>query len=146
MGHPFGKPTGIYRSKFEATVARLNDLENPQMYENQKFKYIIPQKIIPPSTHYYRPDFQIGPESWLECKGVLTLTNLETYLLVRQYHPQVSLYLLFQRGSNRLSIPKHLMNEFGLAGKNPTYLEWMKAYNFSATEGPYIPATWRSHV
>ena len=115
------------RSKFEEDVAR----KYPELgYETDKLTYVVPAK-----KRTYNPDWTVRPKVYIETKGKLDRETIEKMLLVKEQNPDAKIYLLFQRGTNKLR-----------RGSKMTYLDWAKKNGFTAacwqqTRGE-IPEDW----
>jgi len=115
------------RSKFEEDVAK----KYPELgYETDKLTYVVPAK-----KRTYNPDWKIRDRVYIETKGKLDRETIEKMLLVKEQNPDATIYLLFQRGTNKLR-----------RGSKMTYLDWAKKNGFTAacwqqTRGE-IPEDW----
>lgn len=117
----------LKRSKFEDDVAKkYPNLE----YENDKLTYVVPAK-----KRTYNPDWKIRDKVYIETKGKLDRDTIEKMLLVKAQNPDVTIYIMFQKGNNKLR-----------RGSKTTYLDWAKKNGFIAacwqqTKGT-IPPEW----
>jgi len=115
------------RSKFEEDVAK----KYPELgYETDKLTYVVPAK-----KRTYNPDWTVREKVYIETKGKLDRETIEKMLLVKEQNPDATIYLLFQRGTNKLR-----------RGSKMTYLDWAKKNGFKAacwqqTRGE-IPEEW----
>lgn len=115
------------RSKFEEDVAK----KYPELgYETDKLTYVVPAK-----KRTYNPDWTVREKVYIETKGKLDRETIEKMLLVKKQNPDAKIYLLFQRGTNKLR-----------RGSKMTYLDWAKKNGFTAacwqqTRGE-IPEDW----
>ena len=115
------------RSKFEEEVAK----KYPELgYETDKLTYVVPAK-----KRTYNPDWTVREKVYIETKGKLDRETIEKMLLVKEQNPDAKIYLLFQRGTNKLR-----------RGSKMTYLDWAKKNGFTAacwqqTRGE-IPEDW----
>lgn len=115
------------RSKFEEDVAK----KYPELgYETDKLTYVVPAK-----KRTYNPDWTVREKVYIETKGKLDRETIEKMLLVKEQNPDAKIYLLFQRGTNKLR-----------RGSKMTYLDWAKKNGFTAacwqqTRGE-IPEEW----
>jgi hypothetical protein len=115
------------RSKFEEDVAK----KYPELgYETDKLTYVVPAK-----KRTYNPDWTVREKVYIETKGKLDRETIEKMLLVKEQNPDAKIYLLFQRGTNKLR-----------RGSKMTYLDWAKKNGFTAacwqqTRGE-IPEDW----
>ena len=81
-----------YKSQLEKKISDI--LINPK-YETKRLKYDV--------THTYVPDFEIGPNKFIEGKGRFTATDRAKHLYIRKQHPEVRIFFVFGNSSNRLS-------------------------------------------
>jgi len=115
------------RSKFEEEVAR----KYPELeYETDKLTYVVPAK-----KRIYNPDWKVRDNVYIETKGKLDRETIEKMLLVKEQNLNATIYILFQRGTNKLR-----------KGSKMTYLDWAKKNGFEAacwqqTRGQ-IPEEW----
>jgi hypothetical protein len=101
------------RSKFEEQVSKkYPDLE----YEKDKLSFTVPAK-----KRTYNPDWKIRDKVYIETKGKLDRDTTEKMVLVKKQNPDVTIYILFQRGSNKIR-----------RGSKMTYLEWAEKNGFEA--------------
>lgn len=117
------KPTGVYRSKFEAKVAeQIASLGHPVEYEKESYIYH--------EEHKYTSDFRLPNGIIVECKGYFDSSDRSKMLKVKKEHPEVDIRLLFQRSSNFIS--KNSLTTYG---------EWATQHGFKWAEGT-IPMDW----
>lgn len=115
------------RSKFEEQVAK----KYPELgYEQDKLSYTVPAK-----KRTYNPDWTVRPNVFIETKGKLDRETTEKMILVKKQNPDATIYILFQRGSNKIR-----------RGSKMTYLDWAEKNGFEAacwqeTRGE-IPLHW----
>ena len=115
------------RSKFEEDIAK----KYPQLeYEKDKLTYVVPAK-----KRTYNPDWTIRDGVFIESKGKLDRETIEKMLLVKEQNPDKTIYILFQKGNNKVR-----------RGSKTTYLERAKKNGFEAacwqqTRGE-IPKEW----
>jgi len=84
-----------YKSKFEVDVAS----KYPQLsYEEDILHYIVPE-----TKRKYLPDWKVREGVYIETKGKLTAEDRKKLLFVKEQHPEIKLYLLFQNAQNRLT-------------------------------------------
>jgi hypothetical protein len=84
-----------YKSRFEADIAA----SYPQLgYEEDILYYTVPE-----TKRKYVTDWKIGPHTYIESKGKLTAEDRKKLLFVKEQHPEVKLYILFQNASNRIT-------------------------------------------
>lgn len=114
MAKQNGTKTGIYRSKFEASMAsELKDLK--LKYENSKFEY-----IIPATKHTYTPDFQVSKDIFIETKGLFSSQDRQKALYIQQQHPNITVIFLFMNPNLKLGV------------RLGTCLEWCQKRNIPA--------------
>ena len=81
-----------YKSKFEQEFhSRYPQLQ----YETNKLKYTV--------EHTYNPDWKIKENVYIETKGLWRAADRAKHLHMREQHPEVTVYLVFQNPNNRLS-------------------------------------------
>lgn len=81
-----------YKSKFEQEFASLY----PQLeYEKDKIKYTV--------EHTYHPDWKIKENTYIETKGLWKSADRAKHLYLREQHPEITVYLVFQNPNNKLS-------------------------------------------
>lgn len=114
-----------YKSKLEVkTQALIPDAP----YETEKIKYV--------KEHTYTPDFVLGPGVYLECKGRFVAADRAKHLAVKDQHPELTVYFLFERPYNTLS-----------KASKTTYAEWAEKNNYEwTTLEKGIPKHWRKHL
>jgi len=74
-------------------------------YEVVRLPYVV--------THNYVPDFQIGPNLFVETKGLFTSADRSKHLYIKAQHPHVKVLLVFQNPNLRLT-----------RASKTTYAEW----------------------
>jgi hypothetical protein len=84
-----------YKSKFEATVSTMLPVVN---YEPDKIKFTQPEK-----QRVYIPDFKLDNDVYLECKGRWTYEDRAKHLWLKEQHPEITIYILFQNSSVKLN-------------------------------------------
>lgn len=88
-----------FRSKFEFEFyKKIKGLKLKVEYESEKIHYIQPQK-----NRTYVPDWKINTGVFIETKGLFTAADRKKILLVREYNPKITVYLLFQNSKVTLS-------------------------------------------
>lgn len=80
-----------FKSNFEREFYKLTKLP----YETTKLPYV--------KSHTYTPDFQIGPQTFVETKGKLTGADRTKHLLIKAQHPEVRVIFVFMAPHNKLS-------------------------------------------
>jgi len=86
------KKNSKYKSKFEETFAA----KYPQLqYETNKLKYTV--------VHTYTPDWKINDTAFIETKGLWKAADRAKYLYIREQHPDVTIYMVFQNPNNKLN-------------------------------------------
>lgn len=84
-----------YKSNFENEIA----LKYPQLaYEEDILHYIVPE-----TKRKYVTDWKIRDNVYIESKGKLTAEDRKKLLLVKEQHPEIKLYILFQNASNKIT-------------------------------------------
>lgn len=98
-----------YRSKLEARFAKAN----PKLpYEKVKLPYVV--------THTYCPDFQVGPNHFIEVKGLFSSADRSKHLYVKAQHPEVTIEFVFQN-------PYLTLNK----RSKTTYADWCNKHGFA---------------
>lgn len=88
------KDNSPYKSRLEKKISLfLTDPE--QVYEKARLKYDV--------THTYTPDFQIGPNKFIEGKGLFKASDRAKHLYIRSQHPEIRIYFVFGNPDNKLS-------------------------------------------
>jgi Phage endonuclease I len=81
-----------YKSKFEQDFHAAY----PQLgYEKDKIKYLV--------EHTYNPDWKVKENVYIETKGAWLPKDRAKHLYIREQHPEVTVYLVFQNPNNKLS-------------------------------------------
>lgn len=83
---------GPYKSKFEETFASKYPM---LQYEKNKLKYWV--------EHSYTPDWKINDTTFIETKGLWKAQDRAKYLYIREQHPEVTIYMVFQNPNNKLN-------------------------------------------
>lgn len=96
-----------FKSKFERDFYKSTKLP----YETTKLPYV--------KHHTYCPDFQLGPKTFVETKGLLTGADRTKHLLVKQQHPDVRIIFVFMAPNNKLS-----------KKSKTTYAQWAEKNGF----------------
>jgi len=118
------KPTGKFRSKFEATIAKdLNKKKVKYSYEGEKLEYVLIKQYL---TDFILLDNGII----IEAKGVLTSADRQKMKAVKEQHPEADIRFLFQRASNKLN-----------KKSKTTYSMWAEKHGFPWAEGK-VPKEW----
>lgn len=81
-----------YKSNFEAEFAKRYPTVE---YEKDKIQYTV--------VHTYNPDWKIKENVYIETKGLWKAADRAKHLHVRQQHPDVTIYLVFQNPNNKLN-------------------------------------------
>lgn len=111
-----------YKSKLEV---KTQELLPDAPYETEKIQYT--------KEHTYTPDFVLGKNTYLECKGRFVAADRAKHLLIKKQHPEITVYFLFERPYNTLS-----------KASKTTYAEWCERNQFEwTTLEKGIPKTWR---
>lgn len=86
------KRTDKYKSNFEAEFAqRYPTVE----YEKDKIEYTV--------VHTYHPDWKVKENVYIETKGLWLAADRAKHLKIREQHPEITVYLVFQNPNNKLS-------------------------------------------
>lgn len=110
-----------YKSKLEV---RTQELLPDAPYEKTKLAYV--------KQCNYTPDFEIGPNVFLEAKGLFKSDDRTKHLLIKKAHPEVTVYFLFERPYNKLS-----------KASKTTYADWCEKYGYEwTTIEQGIPEHW----
>ena len=81
-----------YKSQFEKDF----HIAYPQLeYEQGKLKYVV--------EHTYNPDWKVKENVYIETKGLFKAADRAKHLYLREQHPDVKIYLVFQNPNNKLS-------------------------------------------
>lgn len=81
-----------YKSKFEKEFAELY----PKLeYEKDKIKYLV--------EHTYNPDWKVKDGVYIETKGLFKAADRAKHLYIREQHPEITVYLVFQNPNNKLN-------------------------------------------
>lgn len=119
-----------FRSNFELSIAKwLESKGIPYQYEKLKLKYTVPE-----TQRTYTPDWQITstPDIIYESKGRFTSVDRKKMLLVRKSNPQITIRMIFQNASVRLS-----------KKSKTTYAEWCDKNNIEWCEFKSgLPKAW----
>lgn len=111
------------RSKFESNVSKiLKRNKISYVYEPCKLPFII-------ETNYI-PDFEIREGVFIECKGVLDPVERKKLLSIKKCHPDITLYLWFQR------------DNYLTKAKKAKYSDWATKHGFESHVGLTFPDHW----
>lgn len=133
MIHPFRrsrsqsrtKVLGKFKSLFEKQVAE--QIGDAYEYEPDRISFTQPEK-----KRTYTPDFRVREGVYIECKGLLSVEDRSKMLWVKEQHPELTFYLLFQNASVKLR-----------RGGKTTYGDWATANGFKwADFRSGIPSEW----
>ncbi len=114
-----------FKSKFEERTAVELGEEIP--YEPDKIRFTQPAK-----SRFYKPDFKLRDKVYIECKGKWVAADREKHLLIKEQHPELTIYILFQNSNVKLS--KH---------SNTTYGDWATKHGLKWADARYgIPKEW----
>lgn len=109
-----------YKSNFEKEFAE----KYPQLeYENHKIKYTV--------EHTYNPDFKVKEGVYIETKGFFRTQDRSKHLRLREQHPDITIYLVFQNPNNVLS-----------RVSKTTYGEWCDKHGIKWATLDSIPEEW----
>lgn len=96
-------------------------------YETDKIKFTQPAK-----DRTYTPDWKIRDGVYIETKGKLTREDRAKHLWVKEQHPEITVYFLFQNAFNKLD-----------KRSKTTYAAWAEANGFEwSDEKLGIPEKW----
>jgi len=88
------KTNAPYKSRLERKISAF--LSDPlSVYEKERLKYDV--------THTYTPDFQIGPNKFIEGKGRFTSSDRAKHLYIKKQHPDIQIFFVFGNADNKLS-------------------------------------------
>ena len=114
-----------FKSKFEQIVSKV--LGKRAQYEPDKIKF-----VQPAVDRTYIPDWKIGEHVYIETKGKLDLETRKKMVWVKEQHPQLKFYILFQNAFNRIT-----------KRSNTTYADWCDRNGFEWGHYPHgIPEHW----
>lgn len=82
-------------------------------------------------THQYNPDWKIREGVYLETKGLFKAQDRAKHLYIKQQHPDIKVYLVFQNPNNRLS-----------RVSKTTYGEWCDKHGIEWATLDTIPKEW----
>ena len=109
-----------YKSKFEQTFAQAY----PKLkYETDKLQYEV--------THVYNPDFKVKDGVYIETKGLFKAQDRAKHLHIKEQHPDITVYLVFQNPNNKLS-----------RVSKTTYGEWCDQHGIKWATIDSIPKEW----
>jgi hypothetical protein len=81
-----------FKSKFEKDFHEAY----PQLeYEKDKILYDV--------THTYNPDWKVKDGVYIETKGLWKPADRAKHKYIREQHPELKVYLVFQNANNKLS-------------------------------------------
>lgn len=115
-----------YKSKFEATVAEV--LGDRAEYEPDIIKF-----VQPAVDRKYIPDWKLRENVYIETKGKLDLETRKKMLWVKEQHPEITIYFLFQYANNKIT-----------KRSKTTYRDWCAKYGFECADFTQdgIPEHW----
>lgn len=123
---PRAKKTGLYRSKFENTLAQTLKRKRVKFkYETSTFPYFL--------LHHYTPDFVLTKGNktiYIEAKGVFSSKDRTKMKAVRKQNPDLDIRIVFMNANLKL-----------YKGSKTTYGEWATKAGFKWAEGE-IPEEW----
>ena len=119
-----------WRSGFEMeTAAYLEERGVYFEFEKYKLAYVVPSRDAK-----YTPDFYVTTRSGktiiCETKGLFATADRQKMILVKQYHPDLDIRMVFSNWNSRIS-PK----------SKTTYKMWCEKHNFPAAHRT-IPEAW----
>lgn len=109
-------------------------------YEQDKYSFYVPEvgrvcgacgakSVLRKST--YMPDFKIGTKVYIEAKGKLTAGNRKRLIAFKKAHPEVRIYIMFQR-DNWLT-----------SKRRAKYSDWARSEGFECAVGIEVPKEWK---
>jgi len=81
--------------------------------------------------HTYNPDWKIKENTFLETKGLFKASDRAKHLHIREQHPELTVYLVFQNPNNKLS-----------RVSKTTYGEWCTKHGIEWATIDTIPGEW----
>ena len=118
-----------YQSKLEERIAKRL---------GRKAKYIGTDKSKsigweqPSKKRKYTPDWEIRPNVFIEAKGKLDIATRQKHVWIKEQHPEITIYFIFERAYNRIA-----------KNSNTTYADWASKHGFEwIDEEDEIPAHW----
>lgn len=109
-----------YKSKFEYDFAQAY----PKLkYEVDKLQYQV--------THHYNPDFKVKEGVYIETKGLFKAQDRAKHLHIKEQHPDITVYLVFQNPNNKLS-----------RVSKTSYGEWCDQHEIQWATIDNIPKEW----
>lgn len=116
------KKTGIFRSQFEASVARsLKRQSCGFLYEPLNLPYTV--------TRNYKPDFILENGIFIECKGYLDSADQRKMRAIKEQYPDLDIRMLFMKLDGKVQ------------GSKMTNLLWCEKYDFQYAQEK-IPKEW----
>lgn len=116
------KPTGSFRSQFEASVARSLKRQSCEFqYEAINLPYTV--------TRNYKPDFVLENGIFIECKGYLDSADQRKMRAIKDQYPDLDIRMLFMRLDGKVQ------------GSKMTNLTWCEKYDFPYAQEK-IPKGW----
>lgn len=83
--------------------------------------------------HTYTPDWKITDKVFIETKGLWKAADRAKHLYIRDQHPDITVYLVFQNPNNKLN-----------RASNTTYAEWCDKHGVKWATIDTIPEEWFS--
>lgn len=118
-----------FKSKFEAIV--YSQLGEGVTYETDRIAFIQPAK-----KRFYKPDFKLAEKVYLETKGKWDSADRQKHVWLKEQHPDINIYLLFQNANQKLS-----------KKSTTTYGDWATKNGLLwANHKEGIPEEWLKHV
>jgi len=109
------------KSILEVEIAAQMDTKKIKWtYEPDKFEYhLCPnwKKSCKVKTSKYIPDFKIGPNTYVEVKGKMTLDTRKKMEAVKRCHPKLKIYMVFGAANNKISSRPNATRYFEWAEK-----------------------------
>lgn len=114
------KRNDIYKSNFEAEFAK----RYPQLeYEKDKIEYVV--------THTYNPDWKVKEGVYFETKGLFRASDRAKILHIKEQHPEITVYMIFQNPNNKLN-----------RASRTTYAQWCDKHDVPWATIDTIPKEW----
>lgn len=103
----------MYKSGLEERVSAL--LPKPVQYETNRIPYVV--------EHFYKPDFKLRENVYIEAKGLFLPADRAKHLYVKEQHPEITIYFLFQDSNKKLN-----------RSSKTTYGMWAEKYGYEYSD------------
>lgn len=118
------KKRAVKTSKFKSKLEEEFNRRYPELqYEPDKLEYTV--------THTYNPDFKLKENVYFETKGFWRASDRAKHLHIKQQHPEVTVYLIFQNPDLKLNRASHT-----------TYGQWATKHGIKWATLDTIPREW----